>query len=463
MKKEKISRRKFFTTTGLATAGLAISGKGYAGASAVMKKHEVLESVDVLVVGGGPAGIGAALGAAWKGARTMIIENQSFFGGVAACSLGMQINQIRPNGLPRSVIHEEFINKIATYGDQSIRYGKHEIWCNVEYMKVAILDALEESGCKYLLHAGAVDAVVKNNRVEGVIIGTKRGLKEIRAKVVVDCTGDADVAYFAGAQTMIDSDSLMPQTLSLMLSNIDKEKLPASEVRRRIESRLRDSVKEYPLVPSGFVDVVQMANSNRWFVNHSGTANLGYIDVTDPYEYTRVASFSSRQAIQMIQSIRESGDPGLERIELVGTGPRVSVRETRRVKGLYVLTEEDALNGRVFEDTIAWRSGYIDPGGQKNARGGKMMIHDVPYRSIVPEKLDGLLMAGRCISTNHMAAAAGKSMGNCMATGHAAGLAAAISSEKNIMPREISVPELQDALRADGVDLDVKERLQGRM
>ena len=89
-----------------------------------------------------------------------------------------------------------------------------------------------------------------------------------------------------------------------------------------------------------------------------------------------------------------------------------------------------------------------------------MMIHDVPYRSIVPEKLDGLLMAGRCISTNHIAAAAGKSMGNCMATGHAAGLAAAISSEKNIMPREISVPELQDALRADGVDLEVKDRVQ---
>ena len=90
-----------------------------------------------------------------------------------------------------------------------------------------------------------------------------------------------------------------------------------------------------------------------------------------------------------------------------------------------------------------------------------MMVHDVPYRSILPEKLDGLLMAGRCISTNHMAAAAGKSMGNCIATGHAAGLAAAISAKKNIVPREISVPELQDAIRADGVDLEVKERVQG--
>ena len=461
MKKTKLSRRRFFTTTGLATAGLALSGQGFKTAPSIKRKHEVLESVDVLVVGGGPAGIGAALGAARKGAHTMIIENQSFFGGVAAWMMGMMINEIRPKGQPRSLVHEQLISKIAAYGDQAIRFGHHEIWCNVEYLKVGVLDALEETGCRYLLQVGAVDAVVKNNRITGVIIGTKRGLKEICAKVVVDCTGDADVAYFAGAETMTDPDDLMPQTLGLLLSNFDEEKLPPSDVRKRIQDRIHDSQEEYPLNPSGFVDVRRMANSQSWYVNHAGTADLGAIDVTDPYKYTRVASFSSRQAIQMIRSIRSSGDPGLEQLELVGTGPRVSVRETRRVKGLYVITEEDAFSGRVFEDSIAWRSGYLDLGGQKNRKGGKMMVHDVPYRSILPEKLDGLLMAGRCISTNHMAAAAGKSMGNCMATGHAAGLAAALSAQKNIMPREINVPQLQVAIRADGVDLEVKERVQG--
>lgn len=177
MKKENFTRRKFFKTTGFATAGLATSCKDLTSAPAVMKKHDVLESVDVLVVGGGPAGIGAALGTARKAASTMIIESQSFFGGVAAWSLGMNINQIRPTGLARSEIHKQFISKIAAYGDQAIRFGKHQIWCNVEYMKVAVLDALEESGCRYLLHAGVVDAVVENNRVTGVIIGTKRGLK----------------------------------------------------------------------------------------------------------------------------------------------------------------------------------------------------------------------------------------------------------------------------------------------
>ncbi len=393
----------------------------------------------------------------------MILETHSFFGGVAAWSMGMQINQLRPTGVTRSVVHEQFIQKIQAYGDQAVRFGKHEIWCNVEFMKVAVLDALEETGCRYLVHARAVDSVVENNRISGVVIATKQGLKEIRAKVVIDCTGDADVAYFAGAETMIDPSDLMPQTLALVLSNLDTKQLPPTEVRRVITSTIHNARQKYPFNPTGFVEVEPLANSTNWWVNHSGTADLGCIDVTDPYEDSRVAAFSNRQAIQMIQSIRESDHPALRQIELVATGPQVSVRETRRVKGLYVITEEDATSGRVFDDVVAWRSGYLDLGGQVNRSTGKMMVHDVPYRSILPEKLDGLLMAGRCISTTHVATAAGKSMGNCMATGHAAGLAAAMSAMKGIMPRDLKVSELQDALRADGVDLNIKERVQGVM
>ncbi|MCX5673026.1 MAG: FAD-dependent oxidoreductase, partial [Planctomycetota bacterium] len=140
----------------------------------------------------------------------------------------------------------------------------------------------------------------------------------------------------------------------------------------------------------------------------------------------------------------------LRDIELIGTGPQVGVRETRRIKGGYVLTEEDALAGRKFEDAIAWRSGFLDIGF---VRFEKMKIHDVPYRALLPEKLDGLVVAGRCISATHVGASAGKSMGNCMATGHAAGLAAAMCAEKGCLPRELKVGDLQDALRADGVDL----------
>jgi hypothetical protein len=152
----------------------------------------------------------------------------------------------------------------------------------------------------------------------------------------------------------------------------------------------------------------------------------------------------------MTLAMREFGGEELKDIELIGSGTQIGVRETRRIKGPYVLTEQDAQEGRKFDDVIAWRSGFLDIGF---VRLSKMKIHDVPYRAILPEKLDGLLMAGRCISATHVAASAGKSMGNCVATGHAAGLAAAMSVKKRCLPRELKVGQLQDALRADGVDL----------
>jgi ribulose 1,5-bisphosphate synthetase/thiazole synthase len=454
--KEGLSRRTFLGAAAGAAAGLTGSA---AGAGPVPSRPTALDTADVLVVGGGPAGIGAALGAARRGVKTLLVENHSFFGGVAAWALGMPINQVRPNGKPRSVVHELLVHKLEAYGDQAARAGKHEFWCNVEYLKVAVLDALEEAGCRYLVHVRAADAVVENNRVMGVVMATKRGLMTIRAKVVVDCTGDADVAYYAGAETMTEAEALMPMTLSLALTNIDRTKVRYSDVRDAIHN----ARAKHPLIPSGFLEVNQIAHSSSWYINHSGTADLGRVDATDPTERTKAECFSRRQALQMVQSLRESDNPDLRRIEWIGAGPQVSIRETRRVKGVYVLTEEDAMTGRTFEDTIAWRSGFLDPGGQKGAKFVKMQVHDVPYRAILPEKLDGLLMAGRCLSATHVAAAAGKSMGNCMATGHAAGIAAAMCAKANVVPRELKVADLQKALRADGVDLDMKDRDQASL
>ncbi len=458
------TRRDFLSATAAQIAGGAALSSGARAAQdnqapsppAVTSRRPTLAEVDVLVVGGGPAGIGAALGSARTGANTLLVENHSFFGGVAAWALGMPINQIRPGGKARSRVHELVVEKIQAYGDQAVEIGKHELWCNVEYLKVAVLDALDEVGCKYLVHVRAADALVEGNRVVGVVVATKRGLMSIRARAVVDCTGDGDVASYAGAETMVDPDDLMPMTLSLALTNIDRSKVNAAD----IEKAFRHARREGTRITSGFFEIRPIAHGSSFYVNHSGTADLGRVDATDPVERTRAECFSRRQALEMAQALRDSENPDLRRIEWIGTGPQVSVRETRRVKGVYVITADDALTGRVFEDAIAWRSGYLDPGGQKGAKFTRMKIHDVPYRAILPEKIDGLLMAGRCISATHVAAAAGKSMGNCMATGHAAGLAAALSARRNCLPRELKVTELQDALRADGVNFQVEDRDQ---
>jgi hypothetical protein len=459
------NRREFLSATTTLLAGSAALASGALKAEENLKnannvsRRPILAEVDVLVVGGGPAGIGAALGAARAGANTLLIENHSFFGGVAAWALGMPINQIRPGGKPRSKVHEAVVGKICAYGDQAVELGRHEMWCNVEYLKVAVLDALDEAGCHYLVHVRAADTLVESNRVTGVVVTTKRGLMTLRAKVVVDCTGDGDVAYYAGAETMLAPDQLMPMTLSLALTNIDPSEVKAQD----IEKALRAARKPGSRITSGFFEIRPIAHTRSYYINHAGTADLGRVDATDPAERTRAESFSRRQVLEMAEALRKSERPELRRIEWINTGPQVSVRETRRVKGVYVITEEDAMTGRVFEDAIAWRSGYLDPGGQKGAQFTKMKIHDVPYRAILPEKMDGLLVAGRCISATHVAAAAGKSMGNCMATGHAAGLAAAMSARKGCLPRELKVAELQDALRADGVTFQLQDREQRQL
>lgn len=413
-------------------------------------KIPVLREVDVLVAGGGPAGVGAALGAARGGARTLLIERHAFFGGIGSFCLGMPINQMRPTGRPRSAVHELVIAKLLQYGDLAVHIGPHQLWCNVEYLKVAVLDALDEVGCAYLLHTQVVDALMDGERVAGVVVATKQGLAAIRAKVVIDCTGDADVAYFAGAETMKEKGALSPMTLCLNVTHVDVERAQAfARDRANMRALVEEARAKYPLLPEPW-GLGRFPSSNCLYVNHSGTKTLGSFDGTDPEQLTQAEAASRHQALQMVAAMREFGGTALEGVELIAAGPQIGVRETRRVKGLYVLTEEDAKSGRTFDDVVAWRSGFLDIGF---VRYEEMRIHDVPYRALLPVKVDGLLVAGRCISATHVAVSAGKSMGNCVATGHAAGLAAAMAAARGRLPREVDVGELQDALRKDGVDL----------
>jgi len=451
-KSKRFGRRKFLATTG-ATMAAAATGNSLSPVAiandryiASQQRTTIPYNPDVLVVGGGPAGIGAALGAAKHGAKTLLIENHAFFGGVASWCLGMPINQMQPGGKNRSKVHQLVIDKLKAYGDQAVRIGQHQLWCNVDYLKVAVLDALDHVGCKYLVHTQAVDTIVESGRLAGVVISTKQGLATIRAKVFVDCTGDADIAYFTGAETMKEVGSLSPITLCLNLTNITSEQVRKADIAQLA----RKARKKYPLIPKGW-GLGRVSNSSSFYINHAGTRDLGQFDATDIIQRTQAECLSRRQVLQMVQAMREFGGQELKNIELIGTGTQVGVRETRRVKGSYILTEEDALTGRKFDDVVAWRSGFLDIGF---VRLSKMKIHDVPYRAILPEKLDGLLVAGRCISATHVAASAGKSMGNCVATGHAAGLAAALSAKKGCLPRELNVTDLQNALRAGDVDLN---------
>jgi ribulose 1,5-bisphosphate synthetase/thiazole synthase len=414
----------------------------------VIKKRSQTIKTKVLVVGGGPAGIGAAIGSAKSGVETLLIENYGFFGGVASWSIGMCLNQMRPNEKPRGFVHELLLEKLQNYGEQAVRLSTHQFFVNVEYLKAAILDALDEVGCNYLVHAKAVDTITRGNRITGVIISTKSGLVEIKADVVVDCTGDADIAYFAGAPTMIETGNLSPQTLLFDVSNINKYS------SKDMAGVLEKARSKYPLIPDSWGNwgLAKISNCHHFYINHAGTRDLGNFDITDPFQFSKAECLSRRQVVQMTEAMREFGGGDLKNCEIVGASTQVGVRESRRIQGSYILTEEDALNGSRFDDVIAWRSGFLDIGYIKVSQ---MKIHQVPYRSIVPEHIDGLLAAGRCISASHAAASAGKSMGNCFATGHAAGISAALASTLKKSPRELDVKKIQEILRNDRVDLTI--------
>lgn len=453
-----MKRRNFLFSGGLAALGLSAGSKMKANVPTRLahksNKYQQLKT-DILVVGGGPAGIGAALGAARTGVDTLLIENSGFFGGVASWGLGMPINQMRPLSKPRGVVHELLIDKLLKLGDQAVHIGQHQLYCNVDYLKVAVLDALEEVGCRYLVHMPAVDTLMEGNRVTGVVVATKQGLMKIQAKVVIDCTGDCDVAHFAGAETLMETvEPRMPNTMLINFANVTPEQVRALD-RKEVLKQARATGK-FPLLPEWW-GMSPVSNGHHYFSNNTGTRDIGQFDMTDPHERSKAECIGRRQALQITDAMRQYGGEDLKDVEMVGTSSQIAVRETRRLKGLYILTEEDAGTGNTFEDTIGWRSGYLDLMGYKFT---KMMIHDVPYRTLLPEKVDGLLTAGRSISATHVAMAAGKSMGNCVATGHAAGLAAALSVRKQIMPRELKVAEIQEALRRDEVDLSMGGTVQ---
>lgn len=416
---------------------------------------EVLPGFEVVVAGGGPAGIGAAVAAARRGAKTLLLERYGFLGGVGAHGVGMPINQMRPNGRSRGAVHDLVINHVLSYGEEAGRLVGHALVCNVEYLKPALFDLLDAVGCEHLLHSRAVDAAVEGGRLIGIVIATKEGLVRVPAKAFVDATGDADLTHFAGAETMKGREGdgfLSPMTLCCLIANVDVDGARAYEEKdggcRDLISRARS---DYPLLPESMhFELGPFPLADCLVINHAGTKLHGVLDATDPEQMTEAETFSRRQAIQMVAALREHGGPAFRNVQLAAAGAQVGVRETRRVKGLYVLTEDDAKSGRRFDDAIAWRSGMLDIGF---VRFEEMKVHDVPYRALLPEKLDGLLVAGRCISATHVGASSGKSMGNCMATGHAAGLAAAMSARAGCTPRDLDVGGLQQALAEDGVDL----------
>jgi hypothetical protein len=426
---------------------------------------------DVVVAGAGPAGLGAALASTQLGARTLLLEARGFFGGVAALGLWMPVNNLLFDGAERGGVHDAFVEKVQSLGPQASIPGKENdidgdgLHIQPEYLRLAAFELLEEAGCQYRLYSPVTGVLMTDDNVRGVVVMGKDGRKEFSADVVVDATGDGDVAFHAGVEMVIDGEEdgvLMPVSLVFAVANADVERALAFNPDYSFEGG-------YPL---DFQAIFRQAREegfcvSDWYafdrttipgvlsVNNAGLSGVGNVDGTRVQDLTISERTGLQVAMDFVRIARKYRIPGLEECYLLRTGAGVAVRETRRIVGEYVQTVEDARSGAEFEDVVARKYGSID---STYVLAPMVSGYAYPYRSLLPKRVENLLAAGRCGSATHLGHAAGKSMGNMMEIGQAAGVAAALSSAKAVTPRELSVSELQGALRAMGVRLDPQAR-----
>jgi hypothetical protein len=328
---------------------------------------------------------------------------------------------------------------------------------DTEAMKLLLETMLAEAHAAIWYYSFVADAIVERGRVRGVIVESKSGREAVLAKVVVDCSGDGDVAARAGVPFRlgrIPDSACQPLTLMFEIDGLgDWVQSKAEDLYDRMAETIQR--ERLPIhLPFGRV------NYAPWIINvpRPGTGavqatHVYQINPLDTRDLTRATIQARRQAQDLVQVMQRI--PGLENVRLVQTAPAIGVREARHLAGRHTLTLEDLRAGRKFEDAVTFGAFGVDihdvKRGEKSAHGTKIRPYEVPYRCLLPESARGLLFAGRCISGTHEAHASYRVTGTCMAMGQAAGLAAAMAARRDGSPDEIEGRSLRRALEARGV------------
>lgn len=423
---------------------------------------------DVIVAGGGPAGIGAALGAAINGAKTLLLEEKPFMGGVGAVSGWMPYNRLLRHGKSRHGVHELFVNKILSYGPAASRPGKTSwtdddgLHIHPDYLRYAILELMEENGVDYRLHSPVTDVIKCGDQLTGVVCDGKLGRSVFYGKTFIDCTGDGDMAFRAGAKAMMGRETdgmFMPITLGFVVANVDEERLfkAIDEMGHAAFTQQIMDAEDEGYSVSMFYSFDKTTVPGVISVNNGGQRNLGVVNALNVTDLNLAERTGLQVAIDFVKICHEKKIAGLEDCYLIRTGQALGVRETRRIEGEYILTMEDSQQDKHFPDVVALRYGTIDPGGLQEVQNFHGTIkdgHQYPYRCMLPKGVEGLLVAGRCASLTHLGLTVCKSQGNMMGIGQAAGVACAIAAKNDQTPREVDVTEVQNRLREMGVELE---------
>ncbi len=420
------------------------------------KELSDIGSFDVVVLGGGPAGVCAAMEAAANGARVLLCEATGMLGGMATTGMvspfmtsydrdGERVlvkglfyeiakrlkeysAAIMPENTDSPSVHTSFIT----------RYHKHVTPFDSFTLQVVLDKMLEEAGVQVLLYSRFADSIVKDGKIESVVLCCLEGLRSVKADVYIDCTGNADVAYASGVKTHKgDEINNIPQPATLMFNvlGVDESKYT---------SRPERPVKAY-----------RTATEGQYAVNHYHVYN---VDACDSKSMSDAHKTARKQVLDAYAVLRDK-TPGFENAQIGQVASVLGVRESRHISGKYTITVEDIANGTKFDDRIAAYGFGMDVHNRTESESGNFKIevakaYYIPFRSMLPNGCDNLIVAGKTISCQSQAAGGLRCMPCAMAMGQAAGAAAAISIKNNVSVENVDIVTLQNLLKEHGAIID---------
>jgi hypothetical protein len=435
-------------------------------------KVESIGAFDVIVTGAGSAGMTAAIAAARSGARTLLLERHPFLGGTSTAVLDTFYGFYTPGSRSLKVvggIGDDVVAGLTAYRacfERPNTYGAGTgITYNSEYLKVVWETLVQEAGCDVLLNAWVQQVDTAGDRIASVIVATRQGLKSAEAKIFIDATGDADLCFFAGAPYELAGQQTPAQmlTTTFKVVNVDTAKrksIGKDELHRRMAAAAESGQYDLPRREGSdhITPIKGMFATNMTRVQSFRTCDGETRNATDPAFLTAAEIGGRRQSLEYMRFLRDC-IPGYEDSELVAFGTQIGVRETRRIYGEYRLTREDVLGAKQFDDQIGLCGAPIEDHHEGTDTEWKYLPDGlavgIPFRTLLPQKVENLLVVGRCFSASHDAHASVRSMAQCMAMGEAAGTAAATASLAKQELRKVDMAALQAVLRTNGAILQV--------
>ena len=434
-----------------------------------VRNTEVFGDYDVVVLGGGPAGIAAATAAARQGQRTLLIERHGFLGGMGTAAgvtnfCGLHANVHGEHKRVVAGVATELLDRIEALGGLNAPHvvlGRilAQAYDTAAY-KMAADDLLLSSGVEILFHALAVGVVMDStSRIQALMIETKSGRRAVLGKMFIDCSGDGDLAAWAGVPFEVGDNAgnmLYPSSM-FRINGVDPKRVDHewSAMGKLMEAeatrRGRPFPRKSPIIRPQKNPIEWRANVTQ-LAREDGKAISGI----DAQDLSNGEIIGRRQIADIFNFLKTV--PGFEQSYLVDIAPQLGIRETRRVIGAYVLTEQDVLGCADFDDIIGVNGWPLEVHASGDihfefAPKGSRGFNQLPYRMLLAEGIDNLFIAGRCASMTHLAQSAARVTGACFVMGQTAGTAAAMANVAGINTAAVDVSRLQQQLRNDGVYL----------